>query len=54
MLRARELMELVKAQDGEITRYDDRLTRRFIERITVRDSGFTVMLRFGIEVEIED
>jgi len=54
MLRARELMDFLKEQDGEIMRYDDGLTRRFIERITVRDSGFTVMLRSGIEVEIDN
>ena len=47
------LLDFLKEQDGEITRYDDGLTRRFIERITVRDSGFTVMLRSGIEVEID-
>lgn len=53
MMRVRELMDFVRDQEMEIARYDEGLTRRFIERIIVKDSGYTVMFKSGIEVEIE-
>ncbi len=51
--RLRELAEWLKQQKSEFTEYDDTITRRYVERITVVDAE-TIRIRFRYtEVEIE-
>ena len=44
-VRLRELAEWLKKQRSEFTEYDDTITRRYVERITVVDAE-TIRIRF--------
>ena len=51
--RLRELAEWLKQQKSEFTEYDDTITRRYVERITVVDAE-TIRIRFKYtDVEID-
>ena len=51
--RRRELAEWLKQQRAEFTEYDDTITRKYVERITVVDAE-TIRIKFRyIEVEID-
>ena len=51
--RLRELAEWLKKQKSEFTEYDDSITRRYVERITVVDAE-TIRIRFKYtDVEID-
>ncbi len=38
---------------GRILKFDRQLTRRFVERIEIKDTGFTVTFKAGISVEVD-
>ena len=51
--RLRELAEWLKQQKSEFTEYDDTITRRYVERITVVDAE-TIRIKFRYtDVEID-
>ena len=51
--RLRELAEWLKKQNSEFTEYDDTITRRYVERITVVDAE-TIRIKFKYtDVEID-
>lgn len=51
--RLRELAEWLKQQKSEFTEYDDTITRRYVERITVVDAA-TIRIKFRYtDVEID-
>ncbi len=51
--RIRELETILDGLDGEVKEYDDALTRRLIEKITVYDDRYTVEFKSGIEIDIK-
>lgn len=50
--RMEELEEFLKGCDGQVLEYDDALVRKLVERVTVRDDGFVVGFKSGLEVEV--
>ena len=51
--RVQEMTEYIQEQPAEVTKYDEQLVRRFVEKITVYDEKFVVGFRAGVELEIE-
>ncbi len=51
-LRIDEMRQFLDEQTENITEYDEQLTRRLIEKITVYEDRFTVEFKSGTSVEI--
>ena len=51
-LRIDEMRQFLDEQTESITEYDEQLTRRLIEKITVYEDHFTVEFKSGTSVEI--
>ena len=51
-LRIDEMRQFLDEQTESITEYDEQLTRRLIETITVYEDHFTVEFKSGTSVEI--
>ena len=47
-----EMAEFLQEQGNPLIEYDDTLTRRLVERVTVGENRLTVTFKSGIEVEI--
>ena len=41
-------------QSTSITKYDEALVRRLIEKVTIREDKFTVEFKSGLTVDIEE
>ena len=52
-LRMEEMVEVLEELPGEITEYDDSITRRLVEKITILDEKIVVILKSGLEMEVE-
>ncbi len=50
--RINELATYVKTQDTQITEYDDKLVRKYIEQIQVYDDKFVVCFKAKVEINI--
>lgn len=51
--RISEMKAFLNSQTGVIAQYDDRLVRRFVERVTVFEGSAAVRFRSVAEVRIE-
>ena len=51
--RIQELGELLKKDCTELTEYDEKMVRLYIERITIYDDKFTVTFKAGIDIDIQ-
>lgn len=51
--RIAELQDFIKAQPTTLTEYDENLTNRLIQKITVFDNHFEVEFKSGVSVEID-
>lgn len=53
MKQIRDLQDFVKGQSITITKFDETLVSRLIEKITVFEDHFTVDFKSGITIDIE-
>lgn len=53
MNRIKELQDFIAGQKTDITKFDEALVGRLIEKITVFADHFTVEFKSGIIIEIE-
>ena len=51
--RIQELGDLLKKECTELTEYDEKMVRLYIERITIYDDKFTVTFKAGIDIDIQ-
>ncbi len=51
--RINEMETFLSSQSEELTEYDEKMVRLYIERITIYDDKFTVSLKAGIEIDIQ-
>ena len=51
--RINEMETFLSSQSVELTEYDEKMVRLYIERITIYDDKFTVSLKAGIEIDIQ-
>ena len=50
--RINELAAYVKTQDTQITEYDDKLVRKYIEQIQIYDDKFVVCFKAKMEINV--
>jgi uncharacterized protein YlxP (DUF503 family) len=50
--RIGEMMEFLREQGNQLLEYDDTLTRRLVERVTIWENRFMVTFKSGLEIEI--
>ena len=50
--RMEDMTAFLETCTEELTKYDEKLTRQLIEKITVFDEKFIITFKSGIEVEI--
>ena len=43
----------LSSQSVELTEFDEKMVRLYIERITIYDDKFTVYFKAGIEIDIQ-
>ena len=53
-LRMQELIDFLEEQQSEITEYNETLTRRLVERVTIFDEKIVVPLKSGMEMEVAE
>lgn len=51
--RINEMETFLSSQSVELTEYDEKMVRLYIERITVYDDRFTVIFKAGIDIGIQ-
>jgi site-specific DNA recombinase len=51
--RIAKMTEFLNCQTGLISRYDEKMVRRLVERITVQEGKVVVGFRSGVEVRVE-
>ena len=51
--RINEMATFLSSQSVELTEYDEKMVRLYIERITVYDDKFTVSFKAGIDIDIQ-
>ncbi len=51
--RINEMQDFIKGQQSSLTAFDESLVKRWIKQITVWDDHFTVVLKSGLEIDIE-
>ena len=51
--RINELQDFIKQQPAHLEAFDEALVKRWLERITVWEDHFTVVLKSGLKIEIE-
>ena len=51
--RINEMETFLSSQSVELTEYDEKMVRLYIERITIYDDKFTVYFKAGIEIDIQ-
>ena len=52
--RINELQDFIKQQPAHLGAFDEPLVKRWLERITVWEDHFTVELKSGLKIDIED
>lgn len=50
--RITEMTAFLNEQPSELTKYDEQLVRRLIEKVTVFDDKLTVEFKSGVEIEV--
>lgn len=53
-LRMQELIDFLEEQQSEITEYNETLTRRLVEKVTIFDEKIVVTLKSGMEMEVAE
>lgn len=51
-LRMQELIDFLEEQQSEITEYNETLTRRLVEKVTIFDEKIVVTLKSGMEMKV--
>lgn len=51
--RIEEMTEFLNEQTVDIQEYDDQLTRKLIERVTVSDNSLKIEFKSGVEIDVE-
>ena len=51
--RINEMETFLSSQSVELTEYDEKMVRLYIERITIYDDKFTVTFKAGIDIDIQ-
>ena len=52
--RITEVCDFIKKQTKELTKFDELLVRRMIEKITVYDDCISVEFKSGVKIDIEE
>ena len=47
------MTEFLNEQTFDIQEYDDQLTRKLIERVTVFDNSLKIEFKSGVEIDVE-
>lgn len=53
MNRIKELQDFIAGQETDITKFDEALVKKLIEKITLFEDHFTVEFKSGITMDIE-
>ena len=51
--RINEMETFLSSQSVELTEYDEKMVRLYIERIKINDDKFTVSFKAGIDIDIQ-
>ena len=51
--RINEMETFLSSQSEELTEYDEKMVRLYIERIKIYDDRFTVSFKAGIDIDIQ-
>ncbi len=51
--RINEMQDFIKENKYQLTAFDESLVKRWLKQITVWDDHFTVVLKSGLEIDIE-
>ena len=52
--RITDMSTFLKKQPTALTKYDEQLVRRLIEKVTVYEDKFTVEFKSGVTVDVEE
>lgn len=52
--RIKEIQDFIRSQRTDITEFDEALIRRWIKHITVYEDHFTVELKFGLSIDVDE
>ena len=52
--RIKEIQDFIRSQRTEITEFDEALIRRWIKHITVYEDHFTVELKSGLSIDVDE
>ncbi len=52
--RITDMSTFLKKQSTALTKYDDQLVRRLIEKVTIYEDKFTVVFKSGVTVDVDE
>lgn len=52
MERIKELQDFIGQQGSELTEFDEKLVKRWLQQITVWDDHYTVELKLGLSIDV--
>lgn len=52
MERIKELQDFIGQQGSELTEFDEKLVKRWLQQITVWDDHYTVELKSGLSIDV--
>lgn len=52
--RIKEIQDFIRSQRTDITEFDEALIRRWIKHITVYEDHFTVVLKSGLSIDVDE
>lgn len=52
--RSKEIQDFIRSQRTDITEFDEALIRRWIKHITVYEDHFTVELKSGLSIDVDE
>lgn len=52
--RLKDMENFIRASSGPLTEYNEQLVRKFIEKITIYDSGMEILFKSGIKINYDD
>jgi DNA invertase Pin-like site-specific DNA recombinase len=52
--RLKDMGAFIRGASGPLKEYDEKLVRRFIEKITIYDSGMEILFKSGIKINYDD
>ena len=52
--RLKDMGAFIRGSSGPLKEYDEKLVRRFIEKIIIYDSGMEILFKSGIKVNYDD